>query len=224
MKSLSVILLAGGKGSRMNSETPKQYLNLRGKAIINYSFEILKTISEVKEIIVVCNEEYQHLFTSEKVKLKFATPGIRRQDSVYSGFKKVSDDAEFVLIHDGARPFLNKTHVEQTIEQAHLHGAATLAIPLKFTVKLGNSDGTINKTLDRESLFEIQTPQIIRKSLLKDGFKNAIEHDLEVTDDVSLIEHLNLPVKLVMASYQNIKITTREDLLLAETILDNWHA
>lgn len=224
MKSVSVILLAGGKGTRMRSAIPKQFLPLRGKRIVNYSFDLLKTLPHVKEIIVVCDPLYYPYFeTIDGVKLCFASPGLRRQDSVYNGFKEVSENAELVLIHDGARPFLNKNFVLEAISQAAIHGAATLATPLKFTVKEASVDGFIKKTLNRSSLFEIQTPQIIKRELLARGFALANQTNLEVTDDVSLVECLQLPVKLVMSSYQNIKITTQEDLAHAEMILDMLH-
>jgi 2-C-methyl-D-erythritol 4-phosphate cytidylyltransferase len=222
MTHLTIILLAGGKGSRMNSETPKQFMPLRGKTLITYSLEVLKSIPNVKEIIIVCSDQFRDFFSrySSDIRIKFATPGLRRQDSVYNGLKISTEDTDYVLIHDGARPFIKRDEVLEVIEQAILHGAATLSTPLKFTVKEKNADNFINKTLNRESLCEIQTPQVIKKNLLKTGFENAHKHNIEVTDDVSVVEHLTC-VKLVMGSYQNIKITTPEDLSLAENFLNH---
>jgi len=223
MKQLSVILLAGGIGSRMNSPIPKQFLMLQGKRIVNYSYDFFKNLGNIHEIIVVCDPSFRSYFEeNEHVKLKFALPGTRRQDSVFNGLSQVSENSDFVMIHDGARPFLNKKIVEMGINEAILHGAATLATPLKFTVKQAGPNGLIKKTLDRSTLFEIQTPQIIKTEKLKQGFKVSHETNIEVTDDVSLIELLGLPVKLVMSSYQNIKITTRDDLSLAEKILETY--
>lgn len=222
MKTLSVILLAGGRGTRMNSSIPKQYLNLKDKPIVSYSYELLLTLPHLKEIIVVCENEYQSFFEAPtQIPLRFALPGKRRQDSVYNGLQKVSDDTDLVCIHDGARPFLNKTFVLEAIHQASIHGASSLAVPLKYTVKEVNPEGFVLKTLDRSTLFEIQTPQIIDYDLLRRAFLHNIENNIEVTDDTSLVEHLDKPVKLVLSSYQNIKITTKEDLEIAEKILDS---
>ena len=222
MKAISVILLAGGKGSRMNSSIPKQYLKLREKPIVSYSYELLLTLPNLKEMIVVCENEYQSFFENpSNIPLKFALPGKRRQDSVFNGLQKVSRDTHLVCIHDSARPFLNKTFVLEAIHQASIHGASSLAVPLKYTVKEVDEDGLVLKTLDRTKLFEIQTPQIIEYELLKRSFLNNQETNIDVTDDTSLVEHLDKPVKLVLSSYQNIKITTAEDLKLAENILDS---
>ncbi len=224
MKAVSVILLAGGKGSRMNSTIPKQYLKLKDKPIVNYSYERLLTLPNLKEMIVVCEDQYHSFFeVPTHIPLKFALPGKRRQDSVYNGLHKVSSDTNLVCIHDGARPFLNKTFVLEAIHQASIHGASSLAVPLKNTVKEVNADGFVLQTLDRTKLFEIQTPQVIEYELLKRAFLyNHNNNNIDVTDDTSLVEHLNEPVKLVLSSYQNIKITTAEDLNLAEKILDSF--
>ncbi len=218
--SVSVILLAGGKGSRMNSHIPKQFLELQRKPIILHSFEFFLSLPNIKEIIVVCEPSYQSLFEKPNtISLKFALPGYRRQDSVFNGLQQACIHSTLICIHDGARPFLNELHVKTAFEEALAHGASTLAVPLKFTVKENDTNGFIKKTLDRSKLFEIQTPQIIRQDLLASGFAFANEHNLEVTDDVSLIELLKKPVKLVTGSYQNIKITTKEDLSHAESII-----
>lgn len=220
MNQVSVILLAGGNGTRMQMSTPKQFLLLKNKPLILYSFDFFKQFPSIHEIIVVVDPSYQYLFKpTEKISLKFALPGKRRQDSVYNGFLQVSKNQDFVLIHDGARPFLEKVFLDEVLENAFLFGAATVAKPVKFTVK-EEENGFIKKTLDRNHLYEIQTPQVIRYDLLKKGFEFAKLNDLDVTDDVSLIEKIEHPVKLVNGSYDNIKITTQEDLTIAEHILE----
>lgn len=217
---VSVILLSGGKGSRMNTPMPKQYLELQGKPIILYSFDFFKDLPNIKEIIVVCEPSYQYLFKAPKnIHLKFALPGPRRQDSVFNGLQLASINSDLICIHDGARPFLNEADVNKAIKEALTHGASTLGVPLKFTVKEVDANGFIKQTLDRSKLFEIQTPQIIRKDLLKKSFAYANDNKLEVTDDVSLVELLNEQVVVVLGSYQNIKITTKEDLAYAKNIV-----
>lgn len=221
MQPISVILLAGGKGSRMQSATPKQYLNLGGKPVLAYSLDFFQNFLYTKEIILVCEKEYQTLFQSaNSVKVKFALPGSRRQDSVLNGLKEVDPSIKLVAIHDGARPFLNEKNLLDAIEKADINGAAALAVPLKFTVKEQDLNGSVLKTLDRSLFFEIQTPQVIEQKLLWEGFYFAEQNNLTVTDDLSLVELMDKPAKLVMGSYDNIKITTQEDLAFAQILLD----
>jgi len=219
MSNISAILLAGGKGTRMRRATPKQYLELGDKKICLYSFETLLESPEIDEIIVVCEEEFQSVFPKGNKPLKFAKPGKRRQDSVESGLLAISKDADLVCIHDSARPFLDADMLSRVIIDGQEMGAATAAMPLKFTVKQVDDRGFVTKTPPREFLYEVQTPQVIRASFLREGFTLANEKGLTVTDDTSLIELLGKPVRLTEGSSSNIKITSPEDLLLAREIL-----
>lgn len=214
--TIAVILLAGGHGTRMKSHVPKQFLPLKDKPVALYSYEIFATLPQVVELIVVCEEKYQSLFPFSH-KLKFARPGNRRQDSVFNGFQTASS-VDFICVHDSARPFLIRSDVEQLIAQASIHQAATLAVPVKYTIKESNDENLVVRTPKRSTLWEIQTPQIIKYSLLKKGFENAHQNQLEVSDDVSLVELIGQPVKLVQGSYSNFKITTSEDWALANTL------
>ncbi len=219
--NLHVILLAGGTGSRMNASVPKQFIQLKGKPIILYSFELFISLPQVKTIVVVCEKSYRELFqlpSNHKKNLAFANPGIRRQDSVEQGFNALEDCGQLVCIHDGARPFLTADIVERTAESAAKHGAAAAAMPVKFTIKECDQKNMVVHTPDRSKFWEVQTPQTIRYDLLKKGLKHASENALNVTDDVSLIEALGLPVQLVPGDYRNLKITTPEDLLIAENL------
>ncbi|GMN33262.1 hypothetical protein TIFTF001_004058 [Ficus carica] len=250
-KSVSVILLAGGKGKRMGASMPKQYLPLLGQPIALYSFYTFSELVEVKEIVVVCDPSYQDIFedTKEKinVELKFSLPGKERQDSVYSGLQAVDLSSELVCIHDSARPLVTAGEVGQVLKDGWLHGAAVLGVPVKATIKEANSESFVVKTLDRKTLWEMQTPQVIKPELLKRGFEfvnrsptytescvrllargqSLFSHfyhtipaeGLEVTDDVSIVEHLGHPVFITEGAYTNIKVTTPDDLLLAERIL-----
>nr|AOV62775.1 2-C-methyl-D-erythritol 4-phosphate cytidylyltransferase [Morus alba] len=222
-KSVSVILLAGGKGKRMGANMPKQYLPLLGQPIALYSFYTFSELDEVKEIVVVCDPSYQDIFedTKEKihVELKFALPGKERQDSVFSGLQAVDLSSELVCIHDSARPLVTSGEVGKVLQDGWLHGAAVLGVPAKATIKEANSESFVVRTLDRKTLWEMQTPQVIKPDLLKKGFEFVNREGLEVTDDVSIVEHLGHPVYITEGAYTNIKVTTPDDMLLAERIL-----
>lgn len=220
--STSVILVSGGVGSRMQAALPKQYLHLQGKPIALFSFELFISMEEIDELVVVCAPEYQHLFheayisSGKKIPLTFALPGERRQDSVYNGLQKVSREAKLICTHDSARPLANEEMIKKVLESAKYHGAATIGMPLKYTIKECNKEAFVTKTPDRSVLWEIQTPQAMQAHLLREGFAYALKHNVTVTDDTSLIELLQHPVKLVEGCYSNLKITTPEDLPIAE--------
>lgn len=221
---LSVILLAGGIGSRMRSDIPKQYLPLDNQAIVLHSYFLFAKLTCVREIVVVCEPSYQDvfpLFTHPKI--HFSQPGTRRQDSVWNGLTAASPDCEWVCIHDSARPLLREKDCLNLIEQAKIHGAAVLATPVQNTIKTATPTGLVSQTLDRSTLWNIQTPQMIRTSLLHEGYAAArAQNNRTVTDDVSLVELLGHPVKLVEGHDSNIKITTPADLALAETLLSQY--
>ncbi len=206
----SAILLAGGRGTRMGTALPKQYLTLGDQPLVLFSYAVLLPL--VDEVIVVCEPEWQHLFPEAR----FAPPGIRRQDSVANGVAACSDDSELLCIHDGARPCITTEKVHAVLQVGKQMGAAALGVPVKPTIKEVSADGVVQKTLDRKALWEVQTPQVIRKDLLDEALAKAAEENWEVTDDLSLIEQLGHPTRLVYGSYGNIKVTTPEDLALAE--------
>lgn len=216
--NLGVILVAGGTGSRMQSAIPKQYLPLAQKPIAQHSLELFLQIPKVKELVIVCAEEYRTLFPDHTL---FADPGERRQDSVWNGLQRLSRSIDFVCIHDAARPLITLPLIEQLLKEAEETGAATLAMPLKFTVKRSDANAFVEETPPRSTLWEIQTPQCLKKAWLEEGFTHANQHNLTATDDVGLIEPLGYPVKLVQGCYSNLKITTPEDLVLAEHLWNN---
>jgi len=219
---VSAIILAGGKGTRMRSSTPKQYLPLGGKPLALYSLELFASCPAINEIIVVCDLSYQSLFIPNYPNLLFASPGERRQDSVYNGLQRTSNPSQkthLICIHDSARPLATPSDLMNVLAEAQKHGAAVAANPVKNTIKECDFQGFVKRTLDRSKLWEMYTPQVVESSLLKKGFEIAINNNLTVTDDVALVELTGHPVKLVKGSYSNIKITTPEDLPLAETLL-----
>lgn len=219
--NLGVILLAGGTGSRMQTAPPKQFLHLAQKPLVLHSLELFLKIPLVKELVIVCAEQYRCLFPRHPL---FALPGARRQDSVWNGLQKLSPAIDYVCIHDAARPLITLSLIQKLLEETTKTGAATLATPLKFTVKRATSEAFVEETPNRSTLWEIQTPQCLKKSWLEEGFAHANKHNLLATDDVGLIEPLGYPVKLVEGCYSNIKITTPEDLILAEHLWNSRRA
>jgi 2-C-methyl-D-erythritol 4-phosphate cytidylyltransferase len=218
--TIGVILLAGGTGSRMQAPIPKQFLLLNQKPLISYSFELFLKIKDISEIVIVCDAKYHSMFVPQGNPLiTFAAPGERRQDSVYNGLKAFTTNCSTICVHDGVRPFITETLVQRVIQAGQEHGAATVAMPVKFTIKECDKHQMAVCTPDRSKLWEIQTPQVIRRELFNKGFDLALSKNATVTDDVSLVELLGHPVKIVEGSYSNLKITTPDDMALAEFIL-----
>lgn len=222
---MSVILLAGGVGKRMGSKIPKQLLKLQGLTILERSLIALSGFSQVTEIIVVLDASLRDttsggLACKKFPLVKFANPGKERVDSVESAISVASPDATLYCIHDAARPLIRRADICNVIDDAWKFGAAVLAVPCKATIKSSSNSETIDETLDRSKLWEMQTPQVIDAGTLKAGFLKA--HNTvapPVTDDVSLVELLGLPVRITQGSYDNIKITTPEDILFANAVL-----
>jgi 2-C-methyl-D-erythritol 4-phosphate cytidylyltransferase len=167
----------------------------------------------MKEIVVVAEKEWHSFFPKET---HFALPGKERQDSVYSGLMALQSDAEFIIIHDSARPFLEEKDLYAVMSEGEKIGAAALAVPVTSTIKQVDRALFITSTLPRETLYEVQTPQVVRRDWLYDAFEKVHQEHLTVTDDLSLIEHLGHPAKLVLGSPKNIKITSPLDLRLAD--------
>ena len=211
--SVSVILLAGGNGLRFGSPVPKQFLPLKKKLIIHYSFEEFLQCPYIFEIIIVCAPAYQQLFPqSDFPKIRFALPGERRQDSVFNGLRATTANSSLICIHDAARPFISQNDLRNVIETAAKTQAATLATAVTNTIKQTDGNAQVLRTLERSKLFEVQTPQVISPALLNKGFAHAREKNITVTDDTSLVELLHHPVKLVLGSPFNIKITTSDGI------------
>jgi len=198
----------------MRSPLPKQYLPLDKKPIACHSLEVFLNHPAIAECIVVTAPEYRAYFSDYSV--RFAEPGERRQDSLYNGLQLVQN--KWVCIHDAARPFVTPEMLTHLIESGKEIGAASLAMPITFTIKQSDANGFVKSTLDRSHIWEVQTPQFLTKEILDEGFAYAEAHDITVTDDVSLAELIGHPVKLVPGSYNNFKITTQEDLVLCKNI------
>jgi 2-C-methyl-D-erythritol 4-phosphate cytidylyltransferase len=218
MSRLGLILLAGGIGSRMKSKTPKQFLQLGKKCVAMHSLDLFSHSGLFEEIVIVCAKPYRHYF--QNFKGRFAEPGSRRQDSVASGEKLLSPQIDAVVIHDAARPFITLGSLQTLLEKGTKVGAATLGLPIKWTVKECETGGLVKRTLDRSNIWEIQTPQFLRRDLVKEGLKKADQEQLTVTDDVSLAELLGHPVQLVEGPDHNIKITTPIDMHIATRVIE----
>lgn len=228
--SVSLVLLAGGVGKRMGAAIPKQYLELRGRPIATYSMATFAGMPSVGEIVVVCEPEWRDVFEKahaalpRKIPLKFARPGAERQDSVFNGLQEISSTAELVAIHDSARPLVTVKDTAACFADAAAVGAAVLGVPVKPTIKEVDKNGMVVKTLQRSALWEVQTPQVIRPATLREGFALVARDGLEVTDDVSIIEAMGLPVRITPGAYTNIKVTTPDDMSVALKFLEEAEA
>ncbi|KAI3427958.1 hypothetical protein D9Q98_006348 [Chlorella vulgaris] len=224
--SVSLVLLAGGVGKRMGASIPKQYLELKGQPIAMYSMQMFAAMPQIGEIVVVCEPDWRDVFERcyarmpRKLPLKFAQPGAERQDSVCNGFQAIDGSAQLVAIHDSARPLVTPEDALLCFEDAWEVGAAVLGVPVKPTIKEVDGGRMVVKTLKRAALWEVQTPQVIRPPLLREGFELVQREGLEVTDDVSIIEALGRPVRISPGSYTNIKVTTPDDMSVAERFLE----
>jgi 2-C-methyl-D-erythritol 4-phosphate cytidylyltransferase len=165
-----------------------------------------------------CMKEVVEKFQFQKVS-QIVPGGKRRQESVKNGIDALPKDSEIVAIHDGVRPFITRTMIEDSIHSAVRNGAVVFAMPVKETIKMSNPDGTVLKTLDRESLWQIQTPQTFQVNIIKEAYYRATKDGFIGTDDATLVERIGGKVHILPGSYANIKITTPEDLSLASLLL-----
>lgn len=219
--SVTAVIVAAGNSTRMG--TPKQFIPLNGRPLIAHTLLAFEQCAAIGEIVVVAQEEY-HARLREIAETYGITKlsaivcgGNIRQQSVRNGVDACH--AEYVAIHDGARPLVTPVIIERVIQGAVQYGAATAAVRTKDTVKIADENDVVIETPDRTALWNIQTPQIFEKSLYERAFKHAAAHGLDVTDDCQLIEAIGQPVKLVEGSYTNIKVTTPEDVPFAEELL-----
>lgn len=216
------IILGAGNGTRMKSEKSKLLLEIGSKTVIERSVEAFLSVSDIDEIIVVARAQdidiYSELLTDERI--SFVIGGATRQQSVKNAVETV-DDAHLIVIHDGARPLIKCEDIEKTIRAAEEFSAAAVGVFVKDTIKIVDKQGFVESTPDRSTLFAVQTPQIFDFDLYKNAMKKADEQGLDFTDDCQLVELCGGKVKMVEGSYSNIKITTPDDIALAENLLKN---
>lgn len=227
-RKTGAIVLAGGKGRRMNSRIQKQYLSLAGKPLILYSLEAFEN-SPVDEIILVtgageADKVRQNLIESHNFQKVTAVVegGRERYHSVYAGLQALTD-CGYVLIHDGARPLLTDAVIRRTIQGAIDYQACVAGMPVKDTIKESDSSGFAVRTPDRTRLWQIQTPQAFAYPLIRSAYDWLLQEESRqkgITDDAMVVERYGGPaVKMVEGSYRNIKVTTPEDMAVAEALI-----
>lgn len=223
----TAIVLAAGQGKRMNSKIQKQFLEIGGKPVLYYSLHCFQESPLIRDIILVTGEEMISYCEQEIIKKygfskvrKVTAGGKERYDSVYAGLL-CCQDTDYVYIHDGARPFITEEMVQRGYEAVKRTNACVMGMPSKDTVKLADSSGYVKETPDRKIVWNIQTPQIFSYDLIRGAYESIRKKDTTgVTDDAMVVEQeTGTKILLVEGSYQNIKITTPEDLAIAEAFL-----
>ncbi len=219
-KGCSLILLSGGVGTRMNNNTPKQYMQLGGKPIIMHILERVDDITNIDEVIIVCKDEYIKIVSDYinnyhlTKNYRFASSGNTRQESVYNGLKVSNFNT--VIIHEAARPFVKKEEFAELLNTPELN--VTYGSPINYTV-LTCSNNFIDGILERDKLVNIQLPQKFDKELLLESHKKAQKDGFKFTEDASLLFHYNTEkIAVIRGKDYNIKITTPEDIIIAEKI------
>ena len=239
MTGNTAIVLAAGSGKRMNSAVAKQYLLLKGRPVIWYALKTFEESMAVDNVILVvgsdeveyCSKHIVEEYGFNKVRAVIEG-GAERYLSVWEGLKWITEHSDkggqgIVFIHDGARPFVNEQIIQDTYSAAKEYAACVAAMPVKDTIKIGDEEGFAIQTPNRKKVWMVQTPQVFDRSLITEAYRNLVEQlddlrkkGIEITDDAMVVETMmNRKVKLVPASYENIKITTPEDMKIAECLL-----
>lgn len=228
----AAVVLAAGRGKRMQSDIPKQYLLIEDKPVVWYSLQTFQNSFVDEIILVVSKEEIEYVkkeiverYSFNKVK-DVVAGGKERYHSVACGIE-AAGDCDYIFIHDGARPFVTDEMLERLLEDARQYKACVAGMPVKDTIKIADENGFAVQTPNRNLVWQVQTPQVFSYELIRDAYRTLLEKEEEVkaqgivvTDDAMVVETFTKqPVMLTKGSYENIKITTPEDLLLAETFL-----
>ena len=221
---VTAIVPSAGRGIRFKSKERKPFANLNRRPVLWYALKTLQSSPLIRDIVLVIDKpllktagELVKRYSITKVK-HIIEGGRRRSDSVKKGLGYVDKDISLILIHDGVRPFVSKELVEKTIVAALKFGASVTAVPVKATIKVSGKDSFVRYTPYREDLREVQTPQAFKRNLIEDAYKK-IKRNKSFTDDAALVENIGAKVKIVKGDYSNIKITTAEDIKIAEALL-----
>ena len=223
-RKIGVVIPAAGQGRRMNGQQ-KLFLDILGKPVITYTLRMFDQSPIIDFITVVTSAEYidkiRELVKNENFEkiTRIVEGGNQRQDSVWNGLQEIANDSpDIIVVHDGARPFVDNDIISRAVESADLSGAAIAAVPAKDTIKLADSNNIVTNTLERDHTWLIQTPQASWFDLMFDAFQKAMKENYYSTDESSLLERYGVKVKIVQGSYENIKITTLEDIDIAQSI------
>jgi len=227
MKAIALIP-AAGSGIRMGSTIKKPYLLLVGRPILYHTLAAFDIAPSVERIIIAvapgeeacCETEVVRKFPFKKM-ITIIAGGERRQESVSRLLEQVPQDTALVLIHDGARPLISVDLIERALAETKKWQATVAAVPVKDTIQATDEAGFVRETLPREQLWSIQTPQAFDLQLIREAHQKALEDGFIGTDEGSLVTRLGRPVKIIMGAYDNIKVTTPEDLIIAEALLKN---
>ena len=225
MKTIAIIL-AGGTGKRMGAPTNKQFMMLDNKPIIAHTLQVFEDCRAIDGIYLVVNhkdlatlqEEILENYKFSKI-LKLVIGGRLRQDSVKNGLEAIDNSCEIVVIHDGVRPFLSPSMIEKSVTLMEMFDAIIPAIPVKDTIKIISKEGFVLKTLERDTLWHVQTPQTFKYNLILQAYRDGLAKKLYGYDDATFLESLGKKVKVIEGSPYNIKITTPEDLIIAQGML-----
>ncbi len=225
------VIPAAGLGVRLGGGTKKQFVELNGKPILIHTLQQFEYCPDVDEIAVAVPEsdivEMERLITRYRV-LKVSTVvagGNERQDSVFNALKNLnSRPTDIILVHDGVRPFVRPKQLREMVAHCREHDAVVMAVQPKDTIRRSNGGGFFDQTLDRNALWLIQTPQGFKASVLLKAFEQARKDGFYSTDEAALVERIGVKAKIVEGSYDNIKITTQEDLELGTLILSRWNS
>lgn len=227
-KNVTAIITAAGKGTRMQSDINKQYIEVAGIPVLARTVNVFQQCEQIDDIIIVVNEEDINFcrrnivqqYNFSKVR-SLVSGGAERQISVFKGLCAVGDNCGIVLIHDGARPFVTNKNVIDCINGVKNFSACGIGVRLKDTVKMSDEQDFVTDTPDRSRLWSIQTPQGFEYNLIKAAHDKAYQNGYVGTDDMVLVEMQGIPVKIIEGNYRNIKITTQEDLIIGEAFAAN---
>jgi len=224
----SAIIVAAGSGTRLGSGEPKAFVKLRGHPMLHYSLATLAKLPMIEEVVIATPAGMERKTREEvaraglEVPVKITPGGIERQDSVRIALALAAAEAEVIVIHDAARPFADATLFRRCIDAASARGAAIAAIPVADTLKRV-ADGVIHSTLKRAGLYQAQTPQAFQRRLLVAAHERATRERIVATDDADLVEQIGGTVEIVEASAVNMKITSKSDLMIAESLAASIH-